>query len=670
MMTGSRIIAPDGFLSLSKGIVYYFLLSDALNNRVRLVCFSVSEKLQRSQLVTLSRFEFEQALEDGLLVEDGGPDKYPPWLESIKGVSIEYLESRRKSNVKTYDQMVNHRYFFIAELVLRSQEILSSARPDAAIGAHARSQKPAQHPTRVRFWFYTYVVFGRNIWALLPPFHAVGNWDREASSRKNKLGRPSPKGKKWGYHADAQMRKLMYDGFIAHKKIDKTKKEIYGDVMVRSFGCTSIRIKDKEYEYIHKEGKPFPTERQFWYSIKQQTSPDELSIALRGVNGKRSISGSQGSFDELLVNLNQVVEFDGYYIDEKPSGVLEGTAQEGYCVVRARCVLSGLIVGIGFAYGRETMEAYRMALFCMATDKVKFCQLFGIIIAPGEWACEGLPGDIVFDRGPGATYDCLPQINWLGTLELTPTYSGQSKATIESSHPRKKKSKEQPGYKHSDKNFIDLARREIWRVLMDNAKSDASSRLSDDMLMAGVKPTPNGVWDYWDARGRNSSISMQFETSVRSFLTPCSVTITGDAVYLHKRKYRSADLIATGVFDRVARNGVIKATAYVLTMCVRHIWIEVNGVLYELDVVRSARTLEGSIDITLKELELLGQLRRDSETRHRSEQSAIEQYYRGRAEESTGESWDGGVFKIGRPAKGGAAKRDKDDFARHVGKAK
>lgn len=303
-MTGSRISAPEGFSSLSKDVVYYFLISDSLNNRVRLVHFNMTGKTLAPQLITLGRFEFEQALEDGLLVEDGGPDKFPPWLANIKGVAVGYLEEKRKSNKETYEQKINRRYLAIAELVLRSQEILTCERPGAAIGAHAKSQHPPQNPTRVRLWFYTYLIFGRNVWALLPPLHAAGQWDRGASTHKNKLGRPSSKGKKWGYHADTPMREKMLDGFMAQKRSDKTQRKIYGDVMVKHFGCTAIKVQNNVYEYVQPEGKPFPTERQFWYSIHKQLSPSALAVAIKGPNGKRSISGSQGSFDELVVNLN------------------------------------------------------------------------------------------------------------------------------------------------------------------------------------------------------------------------------------------------------------------------------------------------------------------------------------------------------------------------------
>lgn len=668
MMMGSRIIAPEGFNSLQKGDVYHFLISDALNNRVRLILFNKCKNWMSAHLITLGRIEFEQALEDGLLVEDG-QDKYPPWLSNIQGISIEHLEERRKSAKESYDQKVNRRYLAIAGLVARANKILTSNNPDKELSEHAKDQATKQNATRLRLWFYTYIIFGRNKWALLPPLHAVGKWSREDRVFKQKLGRPSRKGKKSGSHADQHMQEKILEGFLKKKSKHKNQNEIYSEVLVEFFGCVSVRKGKNKFEFIHPENAPFPTFRQFWYAIKKQTSSQELMLALKGRHEARKNSGSEGEFAELISNVNQVVEFDGYSISEHPAGLIEGSAQQTYCVVRATCVLSGAITAIGFSEGKETMEAYRMALFCMAISKIKFFKLFGCVLEPEEWSCEGLSADIVFDKGPGATFDCLPEINWLGALEMTPTFSGQSKATVESSHPRDKHPEGPPSFFHSDKNFIALARREIWQVIKDNASSHAKSRMNDDMIMARVTPSPQGIWSYWDSLARNSSVSMVFETAVRTFLTPIPVIIAEDAVYLHKRKYRSRALMDTGVFDRAARRGRIQATAYVLTMCVRYIWVEVEGVLYELDVVRSVKTVEATIDLTLTELSELGQMWRDSETEFLESVPAVQNFYRDQYEQATGESWGGGVRKRGRAPKNAAAKRDSADSARFTGKA-
>lgn len=669
MMTGSRLIAPEGFLSLSKGVTYHFLNSNGNRNRVRLLMFSDDGKALSTHLITLSRIEFEDALENGWVLEDGPSDKFPPWLASIEGVSVTHLEGRRKSVKESYDQKVNRRFMAIADLIARREEILADDNPDSLINAHAKGQRPQQNAARVRLWFYTYITFGHNKWALLPPLHRIGGWNREDPSRVRKLGRPSSKGKLHGYPADASMKEMILSGFLQFKSAHKTKNDIYNDIVIRKFGCVVVGDMVNK-EYVHPDGKPFPSFNQFKYWIEELISPKALKRALKGEHKARAISGAEGSFAEKIINVNQSVEFDGYNISEKLTGLIEGSAVDSFCVVRAVCGLSGAVLGIGFSEGKENMDAYKMALFCMAVDKVKFGELFGAGINYGEWPSEGLSGGIVFDRGPGAGYDGEPSINWLKAFELTPVFSGQSKATVESSHPRDKKSLDQPTHFHSKFNFVEMSKREIYRAISDNHTSDAGRRMEEDMYLAGIKPTPFDIYNYWSCRGRDSSIGMQFDTAVKTFLKSCPANIRKDAVYFYGRKYRSQSLVATGIFDKVAMKGIIETSVFVLTMCVRHIWIEVNGILYELDFVRTASTPAGTVDISLRDLQEIHQVRRNVAAALRDERPAAQQYFKDRFKRDTGEDWDSGDRKLGRPSKGGAAQRDAADYDRFRGKAK
>lgn len=667
MMIGARIVAPEGFQCLAKGAVYHFLHSDSDSNRVKLVQFDDESGDLTAELLMLPQNVFEEALEQELLVEDGR-DETPPWLKNIQGFSIPYLESRRSSTKENYNQKVDRRYMAISKLVGSYREILNSDNPNTIINSHAKSQRPQQNSSRLRFWFYSYVVFGFNKWALMPLFHRIGGWNRETTS-KVKHGRPHRKGPSFGYNCSSDMKEKILTGLLAYKNPNGKKARLYSDILTKKFGC-EVKLEKGVKTFKHPKGEPFPSFGQIKYWAEQMIGPKELARELNGKNKARSQSGSAGSFAERVTNLCQRVEFDGYYISEKLSGITEGSSVDGFCVVRAVCGLSGAVVGIGFAEGKETMEAYKMALFSMALDKVKFCELFGIHIKPEEWPCYGLSGGVIFDRGPGATYGSELDINWLGTIELTPSYSGQSKATVESSHPRDKKSLEQPTYFQSKLNFVLMARREIYQALADNQSSDASGRMTEEMIINRVKPTPHDIWNFLDGRGRNSAIGMPFDEAVRTFLTEHPVTIRKDAVYFYGRKYRSAALISTNVFDKIARAGVIKSTAFALTMCVRHIWIELDGLLFELDFVSSATTPEGSVDITLSALKQIDKMRREHAADLRDEIPAIQQEFRDRFKKDTGEDWDSGQRKQGRPTKGGAARRDTDDFNRFRGKAK
>lgn len=670
MRAGSRIIAPDGFLNLSKGVTYHFLFSDGRQNRVRLVEFRESGRKVSAELVELSQIDFEEAVENGWIVEDGPAESTPPWLYHQKGVAIAYLEERRVSKKTSYEQMINKRFTAIADLVTRRDEILASDNPAALINAEAKAQQPEQNAGRLRLWFYTYVVFGQNKWALLPPLSRIGRWDREGPGQTTKLGRPSRKGKRQGYRCNADMQQTLLEGFIRHKSPAKTQGKIYREVLTDNFGCVSITKKSQPIEFRHPQGKPFPSFPQFRYWISKLISPKELAIALKGAHGARAQSGSEGSFADSVINVNQRVEFDGYYISEKISGLTEGSAVDSFCVVRAVCALSGMVLGVGFSEGKENMEAYRMALYCMACDKVQFCEQFGIEISADEWPSIGLSGGMVLDRGPAAGYDGSAEINWLKSVELTPIYSGQSKATVESSHPRDKKILGQPTHVHSKLDFVQMAKREIFRAIRNNHLSDASRRMDEDMYRAGIKPTPHDIFTYWSMRGRDSSIGMRFDNAVREFLSQRPAAIRKDGVYFYGRKYRSRALADTGVFDQVARDGVINTSAFALTMCVRHIWIEVKGILYELDFVRTARTSLGTIDISLRDLQEIDEMRRHSTADLRDEQHAHEQRFDDRFKENTGEDWDAGERKLGKPSKCGAAQRDTADYNRLRGASK
>lgn len=667
MITGSRLIAPEGFYCLEKDRFYYFLHSNGADNRVLLVEFiGVGEKLS-ANLITLTRMEFEEALEDGFILEDGIAD-FPPWLQSVAGIAIAHRESLRVSANESYDEKVNRRLAKISSLIMRLDEILTSSNPNAIINADAKAQRPKQNASRLRLWFYTYIVFGRNKWALMPLFHGSGGWNRDDPLYRQRLGRPSPKGKHWGYRSDKSMVEKIIKGWIAHSDPTETANAIYRKILVKEFGCISVSQERGKIEFIHPRGEPFPTQAQVRYQIEKYLSLKQRSTGVRGVNKTRAISGSKGSYADKLLNVYQSVEFDGYNLSEKLSGITEGSAVDGFCVVRAICGLSGMILGIGFAEGKESMKAYEMCLYSMATDKVKYCELFGLKIEKHQWPNVGLPGSIVFDRGPGATYDIGLHIDWLGTLETTPVYSGQSKATAESSHPREKKTRDQPTHFHSGLNFVQMSIREILRVLLDNRTSDAIRRLDEELVLARVKPTPLSIFNYWSDRGRNSAQSMQPHVAIKKFLDKHPATIRKDAVYFYGRKYRSPALVATGVFDKVARKGMIQTTAYTLTMCVRHIWIEVDGELFELDFLRPVRTPEGSADISLQDLQLIQRLMLEGQAALRDETPAIQQYVHDLFKRQTGTDWDAGVRTKGRPTKGASFQRDMDDFGRFVGK--
>ncbi|KPB91009.1 Transposase [Pseudomonas syringae pv. maculicola] len=663
MILGSAIRAPNGFGPLSSESIVYFLTSDGIRNRSRVVVFDDYGK--QAHIVTFTRLEFEDAIRSGLLVEDFNHDWYPPWLQRTNGISQQHLESERVAPRESYDAKLNRRFAAIAHLVARAPAILSDENLESLISQHAKDQAPQQNSTRLKLWFLAYMIFGQDKRALMPRLHQIGHWDRSSKTEK-RLGRRGKRAPDGGYPVTEDMKSKILSGFSKHNSPEKSENTIYRKILVDTFGCIVIEG-STGLEFWHPHGQPFPSFDQFKYWIIEQTTARDRTRARLGPSKARSLAGFIGRFSDSLCNVNQLVEFDGFYPSAKLSGVTEGSAQDSFCVVRGTCVKSGAVVALGFARGHETMEAYRMALFCMAIGKEKFAELFGVTLKAGDWSSVGLSKAFVFDRGPAAAMNCEDAIDWLSRLELTPTHSGQSKASVESSHPREKQSGDQPTHFQSNFNFVMAARAEIYRAIEDNRISDASGRMTEEDWLEGFAPSPNNIFKRYDSLGRNSAVNMPFEKAVRVFLTPYPVSIRRDGVYLYSRRYNSQSVSDTGVFDRIARNGVIEIQAYVLTMCVRHIWIELDGELHELSMVLSAGVEPDSSDITLDDLALINEARLQAQSLLRVQKMAVPEELDQRFQQDTGQLRHSGTRKLGRPKKDAASKRDEEDFKAVMG---
>lgn len=669
MNIGARLEAPQGFRGLKSKETYYYLHSSRDGAHVLLVLFHEEKSGIKTDVYSLARVEFESALESGELLEIQEGESYPFWLEGSWGKDLSFLEKQRGVRGKTLAEVIDLRYLAISELVDNWEHVIGSGTPDYMINMHARKSNPAQNESRLKLWFYSYLVFGRNKLALLPTFNRIGKWDRNGRSGTKKLGRPSKKDPNSGFPVTPEMKATILKGYVKHKRAGMTWLTLYGEVLTNEFKCKTIMRKGV-VEFTNKSGLPFPSLRQFKYWMKKIAEERLIALEMLGKKRTRAKSGDVGSFSERLININQKAEFDGYYLMESPSGVLEKSAQEPFCVVRSVCSLSGMLHGIGFADGKENAAAYKMTLFCMAVDKVKFCELFGVAIEASEWPCIGLPANIVFDRGPGAHLKIEEQVNWLGHFELPPSYDGQGKATIESSHPREKKVSDAPGFIHSELNFVELARREILQVLIDNKSSDASGRMTEEMLHAQFQPNPENIWKFLDDRGRNSSSSMPFDEAVRTFLDRHPATIKNNGVYLYGRKYNSPELVAAGVYDFIARNGETSVEVYVLTMCVRHVWIDYQGNLIELSAIIRSSDAPGAQDISIYELKELNRIRLDGRNDLHKSIPAIQQEFRTRFKDIVGKEWSAGKRVAGAKQSNISTKRDRQDQAAFRGKAK
>ncbi|BBB58467.1 hypothetical protein UNDKW_0194 [Undibacterium sp. KW1] len=316
-----------------------------------------------------------------------------------------------------------------------------------------------------------------------------------------------------------------------------------------------------------------------------------------------------------------------------------------------------MLVGIGFSVGAETAAAYRMALFCAAIGKVKFCSLFGVDIKPDDWPSIGISPHIINDRGPGSTAkadsadpELKPTIK-----EAAPSYAGQSKASVETTHPKQVKREGKPSYQETKLSIPQIAAQEILRTIADNHSIDVSDRLNYDALKEGVFPTPASLWQYLDRKGRNHAVTPHFEDAVRAYLTSIEVSVRDDAVYFMDARFDSDALKHSGILQMAHDLGRYKLKGYMLDVCVRHLWIDLGTQLIEVDAMLSIRDGQEQLYISVVEIEQLQQIRRDGRLELKSHRLAAKSEYEGEFETQTGRPFEQAVDKPGRSRRTKAA---------------
>lgn len=669
MHVGIQLTSPQGYRQLLQGERYSFLKNDAENGRVHLVHFGGAIMAKPlAILFSMAVGDFECGIQNGNIIVSEEQPSLPPWLNMLEGINPAHLDVLRPNAKKPHQSRVDERFLVIAEAVRNLDAIVSADDPTQEIHRYARACLTPQNESRFRLWFLTYLCFGRNIWALLPPFCRIGHWERSNHS-ETKFGRPSKaNGPGYGHAMTPEMATLCIKGYEKYRGLGVTMTTIFRKTMNYVFGCQTVTRASGAKVFIHPDGQPFPTHDQFRYQIAKAFGLEQVQKTLYGEARHRSrLAPSKGGFAEEVANLMERIEADCYYLKERPAGFIEGSALPPICVCRARDLLPGMLVGIGFSFGKERSSAYRMMLFSMAVGKQFFCSLFGIEISDEEWPSQGLPPYFRVDRGPGAKHDLIKDFEQRFPIrDLPPSWSGQSKATVESSHPRNIKLEGEPTYIQSELSPVTLAIREIFRTLQYNHTADMSHRIQPSSEMIMVPPNPIGIWRHYDELFRSEAQPMAMGDAVRTFLTPAEFAVRQDGVWFRSQLYDSDGLRATGILNKVARSDEVRVSGFILDFCVRHIWVELDGCLLMLEAKLRIRDDEEVLYMTLAELDQWNDQRSKIDSEFREHPHAVSMHYSQRFEEQTGVAWDAGRRKSGKPRKDATAKQESREAAERV----
>lgn len=686
---GTELVAPEGYLNLAAGDSYYFLRSSPVTGSVLLlqlverpskaVVYRSKSRPNRSvtptplpYLMVLTREDFEHGVRRGLITRRETAQGLPPWQKDLQGLNLDVLDSLRRKPKKTHADRVDEKLLVIYPLVQRYEEVLDSPDPDLVINRHTRSLGAHLNETRVRLWFYTYIAFGRQRAVLHYAIHRIGRWNRYQSPSQVKRGRPASKGRSHGHNTSLEMIRMMEKGYRRECGLGVRISDIYIRVMKKDFGCRGNWIQDgkrRKCVMHHPQGKPFPTLKTFAYHVLKAIGLRKVQETLYGkVRARSKLLPVRGSFTEGSWNLMQRVESDAYAMEELPRGYVEGSALPPLRVYTRRDTASGIKTGIGFTQGSERASGYRMSQFCEAIPKQRFCMLWGIKIRPEQWPSQGLAPADIHDRGPGATRGAQSRDEEYRPVvrQLSPSYAAQSKAIIESSHPKSNSNAEAPNYVQSDLRSIELARKSIWELLLFNESCNISDRIPPDLADRVSRPTPNGLWEALDELGRNDAVQVPFDDAVRSYLEIVPAKLTREGVMLAGRNYFSPLPEFHAARASITGNQELNIDVYVLEACVRHIWFDWKQRLIELDVRYPIPVADVVKYMSLAEAEQYHQYVKERDREHEEHRQAarleMEQDY----EEQTGEAWESARRVRGRPKRGSRTARQEAAEADHA----
>lgn len=628
-MRGNQYLAPTGYETLSSGVEYHRLRTDSLLGRVLLVSFSETGD---AQLDVLAQIAFEKGVSKGKIVLDPQASSVPRWLRksyaSMDAIRVAIAQDQeRLDHARTAADVgsgeaesgsarkhsiavsVAGRRNQITEAVLNMQHVLSAPNPCTALNVFAR--EGGQNERRFRNWFFSFLAYGHKEEALAPRNSDRGRYDRsDPKYADSRFGRDDVEGNRAAYGVSAEAAKNIVLGFEKLAKLGMTHADVYRVVLEDDelFGCRTQK-NGELWHFFHPEGKPFPSERQFWFHLRKSKTRDQIYMVLRGKETHRNqIAQSEGSYSSLTVNVGERVHCDVEFVEEVVHryGFPEETESLAICQI-----YDSLGIGLGISSGvTEDDQVYLDALFSMAIPKSLLGELIGLAISDDEWPCRGLPSLFVADRGPASRKKMAARLKeTVIARQSTPSYSPQSNSPVESRHSRTPSMTGAPTHVDRHRTPIQILRRKTEQMIRENVISSSGPRhASNDQIMAG-KYTSRALYLDLKGRGRSDEIEIDEADAVRLFLMEVEFRI-GDGFFEYKhQKFGGAAYRKHPAFAKMhaRQGGSLKGWIY--RASTRFVWVELDGAPLRIEALLPYQDDKEQLYLSLSELEEVGKTR-------------------------------------------------------------
>lgn len=412
--------------------------------------------------------------------------------------------------------------------------------------------------------------------AFIPEYKKRGARGRQRVGTEKRLGRPS--------HAESAFGKVLDENDFhnfekAIKKYYLTRKELsfqatYEKMLSDSY---SIEVKDSGdagHWHLLPPGE-VPSIRQFryWYQknrdlkteIQKRKGDVKYELASRSVLGKSDYGqmgpGSKYQIDATVGDIYLVSQFDRSNIIGRP--VM-------YFVMD---VFSRMVTGMYIGLEGPSWVGAMMAIANAASDKVAYCQEYGVRIAEEEWPCHHIPAVILGDRGEMESKNADNLVLMLGIrIENAPPYRADLKGIIEQ-HFRtinsnatvflpgrvKPDMAERGGKDYRLDAKLDI--RQFTSIIIkcvlyyNNRHYMESFEKSSRMMESEVESIPLKLWN-WGCRCCPGSLRAFPEEKVKLALMPTeNANVTGKGVKFKGLYYSSQEMVEGLWFEKARSKG-------------------------------------------------------------------------------------------------------------------
>jgi len=293
---------------------------------------------------------------------------------------------------------------------------------------------------RVYAWLRQYWKKGQTVNALLPDYHRCGAPGKERRPSEKKLGKPRTLAAKEPEHAGTILtpedRDLLAHGakrFWGRKVNGRSlsKREAY-DQTIETFFRDGHKLEDGVR--VPQIRKDVPTFRQFRYWLDKRLEPGTTTEKRQGATRyaleNRPVLGSTTHLSRGPGDL--------YLIDATVGDIyLVSSINPRYVVGRPVIYLvvdhfTRMIAGFYVGFEGPSWLGAMMALENAFTEKVSFCEGYGVSIREEEWPCSIYPQSLTADRGEMIGYDSdrlVPAFNM--RITNTPPFRADFKSLVE-----------------------------------------------------------------------------------------------------------------------------------------------------------------------------------------------------------------------------------------------